>query len=200
MRVRPAFLVRGIRLDSWTNGLKGSDDFNLNQMHDATPFPMKINGSPDCHGYSGFGSGFAFQPVSGALEEAALVFRTNDSTSPTVRVPILFDHTGELTYDDPQYPPPEYSESVLTINPNPIRIGRLPVGESSTTSVCLGGSADVITIAAKGDGLSIATSSPSEIVIDYSPVNDDPVDGALVIDYLNHWGDNLTHVAPILVR
>ena len=148
------------------------------------------------------GFGIHYVPDGETLAEATLVVETNDPTSPTVRVPIMFDTTGTLTHDDPMSPP-SVEDAFIWVKPNPIRI---PAGTTSTTDLCVeipnyseGCSLDLIRV--HGEGLSLV--DPTDLdspQISYVPATGDLMDGAFIVDFTDNWGDAHTLVVPILVR
>jgi len=166
-------------------------------------YPVTVGGSPDCLSSSGWSFGLAYRPTSGAMETGALVIETRDPTSPTMRIPIVFDTEGTLTRDDPSYPPSYYESYIFAVKPNPIRI---PAGSAGATDVCLGvegydGANFAITdMRLYGEGLSLP--EPVDFLnprIEYTGTTG-TVNGSLVIDFTSTWGDEHTLVVPILVR
>lgn len=184
--------------------IEGSADFNMQVAHDAQDFPVVIPGQDDCRGYNGWGWGFAYEPTGPGLNEAVVVLETSDPTSPTLRVPIIFDETGEHTSD--HYPMGGLMEekTLLLTKPNPIRFERVSVGSSVTQDVCLlfdiVGSVPSPEFSVMGQGFSILSSSLEHVTVQYAPQTPVSEDGALVIEFLSYWGDAMTLVVPILVQ
>lgn len=190
--------------DTW---IEGSGEFYFG-WEDLPPDeqpnrPVPHAGQPECRGGgAGMGFGLHYVPEGDALLEATLVVGTDDPTSPTVRVPIVFDTTGTLTWDDPMAHSPE-EEAVIWVKPNPIRIA---AGTASTTDLCVGiescaEGCSLDRIRVHGEGLFLE--DETDLVnprISYVPETDGRMDGAFIVEFTNNWGDALSLVVPILVR
>ena len=204
----------------------GSPDFYL-PYPDSFDYPLEQGSDREgCHGAGGMGFGLAFSGESGAMEEATLTIHTCDPTSPTVDVPIIYDLTGEQTPDDPFAHMPEIDERHILVRPNPIHIGLLRPGETSTVDICMsapGGWMEPpgteVSARVWGEGLDLVSATDStgtpvplpvedyllapdgiDMVLAYESVTGEPLDGALITDFINSWGDVMTLVVPILVR
>lgn len=185
--------------------IEGNSDFVFS---DGDPgleigYPVRIGGTPSCTSGSSLGFGMAYRPTSGSTDPGTLVVETSDPTSPTLRIPIAFDTAGTHTPYDPLELPPNYYESYIwSMEPNPVHIS---TDRPSTTEVCVsvetnGSGFAFMSMRVDGEGLSLV--EPVDHYnprISYTPTGGD-VDGSLIIDFTDNWGDAHTLVVPILVR
>ena len=170
-------------------------------LDDSVRFPLDLGSRPDC-GY-GPGMGFPFfRDTSSEPREGTFIVVTDDPTSPTIEVPIAFDMTGTHTYDDPM----SQEDIFIDVRPNPVRFR---AGVPEITELCVGVqnaewgiTLDAVSI--HGEGLSLVApvdlSAPGGFSVEYAPASGSDVNGALVVDFTDNWGDEETLVVPIIVR
>jgi len=186
--------------------ISGNPDFFFGRFPGDDPeLPKHIGGNLECGSGAGRGDSITWNPSGDSLAEATLTIETDDATSPTLVVPIVFDTSGTHT-------PESYLEhasnidTYVDIRPNPVHIAK---GVPTTLDLCIGVqnayesfALDAVTI--HGEGLSLVEpvdlSAPGGFSIEYTPVTDDDVNGALIVDFTDNWGDEETLVVPILVR
>ena len=161
-------------------------------------FPIRMGGSPDCSGRSGWCFEMRYLPTGSGLGEAHVVLETDDPTSPTLRVPILLDETGRLTPESHHDHPVEYRESFVEVSPNPIR---LDAGASGTLELIIFPEGElgteILGVHVYGEGLGLSGSTEELMtVLTYSSASD----GSLIVGFETSWGDELSLVVPILAR
>lgn len=179
----------------------GSAAFVLPDLEAGYGMPIPLAAEECCDAASGVFLGLDYRPELASGEVAKLVLETGDPTSPGIEVPIVLDHAGALTPDDPMRSPHGFESHVL-VKPNPIRFAS---GGPSEVEVCIALEGAVPPVISEtwvsGPGLSLlAGAIEPNVLIRYSPEAEGPVDGALVIEWTDSWGDGFTLAVPILVR
>jgi hypothetical protein len=174
----------------------------------APPLPLDLEYRLDCGGGPGMGFPFSHDYTGGDMTPGYLIVVTDDPTSPSLKVPIGYDLSGSHTHDDPV----DEQDILIDVRPNPVRFTR---GRAEIKDLCVNVqhtdeafALDDVRI--HGEGLSLVEPvdlsvplehpSPGGFGIEYAPTTDDDVNGALIVDFTDNWGDEETLVVPILVR
>jgi hypothetical protein len=142
------------------------------------------------------------------LNPGYLIIQTEDPTSPPIEVPIRFDTTGTHTDEDHLM----VEDIFIDVRPNPVRF-RAGVPEIKELCVHAQNTDETLVlddVRIHGEGLSLVEpvdlSVPPEYPfpggfgIEYAPTTDEDVNGALIVDFTDNWGDEETLVVLILVR
>ncbi|MBW1809862.1 MAG: hypothetical protein JRJ87_16825 [Deltaproteobacteria bacterium] len=199
----------------------GSNDFSIPSLpYQDRPFPWFL-GSNDrhCGGGELFGISIVYSQISGENQEGELVIVTEDPTSPTLRVPILVDATGQ--YVDDGMNNYIFPEANMGVQPNPVRIYPLAPGESLVVEMCvkaLGLEKRITHMAAYGDEFSILSATElsgnlidlpiddyiltdeMQIELVFEPATSKPGHGAVAFQFDDHRGIRQTLIVPIVVQ
>ena len=168
----------------------------------APPLPLDLGFRTDCGGGPGMGLHLDRAWDSTELTGGTFIVETDDPTSPTIEVPIGFDMTGTHTLERD----PGVWDIFIDVRPNPVRFR---AGVPEMKELCVGVqnaewgiTLDAVTI--HGEGLSLVApvdlSAPGGFSVEYAPASGSDVNGALVVDFTDNWGDEETLVVPIIVR
>jgi len=130
----------------------GTEDLNITAVHTAGDpdfmiqpeiqhyldtledlLPVSSHGKPGCFEYTKIGLPIIYQPTSGDQANGALVFETNDPTSPTLEVPLVLDPNAQPFDPDIESP---YG-TVPLVSPNPIRFDSANLQAEQTLEVCV---------------------------------------------------------------
>ena len=229
--VDPVAVVTGTHLG--TEGLvideiriEGSRDLSLS-------FPWTFPTEFDAIESAGSGGFFTFpveySPSGGEFVESHLVVETSDPTSPTFRVPIVIDHSGET--GGCHRVTPETNGSFAAVGPNPVRMDALPRGESETMEIVavsyraafsVEPQPPITGIRVEGPGLAFTgartwhdvdySSIPFPVTefepdaeglsldLEYTSVTGGPADGVISVEFVEDCGCLMTMQAPILIR
>ncbi len=173
-----------------------------------------------CGGGGIWGSWLDYRPTEGDRDaQSWLVVHTSDPTSPTLRVPIVFDDEGRYALPPmtPGYDIRDWDH--VWARPNPVRIRALEAGESTSVDICLDSenTPAVTDVSVWGEGLTlvgvfdgdgspctIPTSPdgpyPRSLTVGYESSGSGDVDGVVMVTYVNTYGDAFTQGFPVLVR
>jgi len=214
--------TEAVTVDAMT--VEGPIDYECGAIDDPSMFPWTRSAVECCWttncGLGGhWGTMIDFHVPEGYDGGGWFVVHTSDPTSPTLRVPIIVDDGGRYALEPYSIEYDIHDWDFVWTTPNPIRIGSLPAGESTTLDVCLTsrGGPQYTNITVWGPDLTLSgmydmdgalvsvpvpegSSGPAMLEVTYSSSGIGLVDGALLITYINRYGDEFTQGFPIMVR
>ena len=186
-------------------------DFEFTGKSPDFPFPLSV-GATTVIFFSMY-----YKPTVNRTPEAFLVVQTSDSTSPTLRIPIV-------RVDNYSYFHNASQEACLDINPNPIRLDPIPFGSTSSVDIGIQGMEmggdnllRNVTFSTVGEDFSITEitdafgkqlTPPLEIephsnlvnvLLKYSPQDDQPENGLMVVTFTDRWRLTQNLRVPIVV-
>jgi hypothetical protein len=189
----------------------GNRDFEFTGKSPDFPFPVRIE-TTEMIFFT-----MSYRPTTRRVPEAFLVVKTSDPTSPTLRIPIVLDSRYSSTDD-------AWQEACFLVKPNPIRLETIPFGSTHSVEIGvhpieLGGYNLLrnVTFSTVGEDFSItgitddfgkeltppleieAHSVSMRVFLEYTPQDDKPENGLMVVQFTDEWELTQSMRIPIVV-